>query len=466
MKRKSVLSVCVIPLAFILASVSVIMFLQSCTPETPYTGNTVPEYVRKWTTVVYMAADNDLEGAALADLREMLSAAAPLKQAGFTFLALLDRSAGYDTAAGNWSDTRLFEIGPGDFAADDFSDIRLECKNLGLADDRETELNMAAPETLNAILSYAMKQFPAEHYALILWGHGSGWRGYSIDEESNAVMSLPQLHAALTHLESPLSVIAFDCCYGAMLETAYELRDDADFLIATERDEPAAGWNYSFFLENLATSADSCTGETGAETYARLAVEAFGKQYADEQNASITAIALKEMADAVTAFEKFSAACAACLTTRSAALFFTTEILGGTKTFLTGEYPAYSFVDAGSLAECFLAKGIPSVSPSLLETAYSAAEALLKTLSKATVAGFAGGAVSECSMNPQSMIAVYLATIRAGGVVEADYPQLYVRGSGVGGQCMFVRDSMGWVPQHAVIESTSLLDHLYRMPLP
>ncbi len=466
MRKNCIVSACLIPLIIAMSCIAAAMFFQSCTPASSYTGNIVPEYERKWTTVVYMAADNDLEGAALSDLREMLSASDALEKAGFTFLVLLDRSSEYDTSAGNWSDTRLFKIGPGDFSSDDFSAIRLECKSLGLSDDMETELDMAAPETLNDVLSFAMKQYPAERYALILWGHGCGWRGYSIDEESNAVMSLPQLHSALARLDQPLSVIAFDSCYGAMIETAYELRDDADFLVATERDEPAAGWNYSLFLDRLARFGDSCTGDSGAETYVRLAVDAFGEQYAEEADVSITAIRLKEMARVSSAFEDFSAACAACLTTRSAAVYFSSEILSGVKTFLTGEYPAYSFLDVASLAECFLSKSIPGADAVLLEAASHAAESLNQALSRATLFSFSGGASVPGNVSPQPMIAVYLATVRAGGVVEADYPQLYVRGSGVGGQCMFVRDSTGWVPQHTVSQSTSLLDHLYRMPLP
>ena len=60
----------------------------------------------KLTLVVYMAADNDLETHAIANLKDM-------EHADFNdinVLVLLDRAEGFDETNGNWTDTRLFEI--------------------------------------------------------------------------------------------------------------------------------------------------------------------------------------------------------------------------------------------------------------------------------------------------------------------------------------------------------------------
>lgn len=436
-----------------------------------------PEYERKWTTVVYMAADNDLEGAALSDFREMVAAADGLERAGHTVLVLMDRAPGYDASAGNWNDTRLFKIAPlqedmddAYMYADDFSDMQLECRNLGLVAGRQTELNMAAPETLKRLLGFAQSSYPADNYALILWGHGCGWRGYSVDETDNGVMLLPQLHEACSGLSTPLSVIAFDCCYGAMLETAYELRNDAEVLVATERDEPSAGWNYSLFLQKLVQSgsgeeADASSSGTAAEEYARSAVCAFSEQYPDDAGVSITAVSLGKAEELFVDFDDFAEQCASCITTRSASVFFSTQVLPSVTSFLTGEYPAWSFIDIESLVDSFLDKGIPSADPALVEAAFEAGRKLKETLAASTVVSFEGsGTHGQLSEKP--LLAVYFSTLSAGGVVDADYPQLYTRGSGVGGQSAFVRNSTGWVPQRVTSQSTSLLDRLFRMPLP
>lgn len=429
----------------------------------------IPEsgYERHWTTVVYMAADNDLEGSAIADVREML-AAGGLEAAGHTVLVLIDRAVGYDASAFNWTDTRLFRIEPADSPAaiNDFSFLQIDCGPLGLTAGTETELNMAASGTLRKLLLFAQSEYPADDYALVVWGHGSGWHGYVVDEEAGDSMSLPELHDAVTGLDKSLSVIAFDCCYGSMLETAYELRDDADMLVASERTEPSGGWNYTFFFEQLAQWDFMDADTSAAEGYARCAVNAFARQYADEGGVSVTAVKLSEAESVFSAFDSFAASCAACLQTREAAAFFSSQIVSDSAVFLSGEYPAYAFVDIESLADSFLERNLPSCNPALMQAASQTAVSLKEALAVSTVVSFTGGSGVSAGLSVRPMLAVYLATMRAGGVVDAVYPQLYVRGNGTGGQCSFVRDSAGWVPQYLVSQSTSLLDHLYRMPLP
>lgn len=452
------------------------VFLASCRQEPVLSGGAVvipepepePVYDRHWTTVIYMAADNDLEGNAIEDFREMLVAADGLREAGHTVLVLLDRAEGHDTSAFNWTDTRLFKIEPVEEpdAVNDFSFMQLDCRNLGLRKGTETELDMSSSETLRALLQYAQSEYPSDKYALVMWGHGCGWRGYAVDEDADDIMTLPRLRDAVSGLDQSLSVIAFDCCYGAMLETAYELRDDAEILVAAERDEPAAGWNYTHFFRQLVQWGTAEAGDSAAEGYARCIVNAFARQYADVRNASITVVDLSKAEDVFHAFDGFAADCAACLQDRASSVFFSSQIVSGSVSFLTGEYPAYAFVDIESLADSFLDRRLPSCSAALEEAAVLSAESLKEALAAATVVSFTGGSGLQRGMSENPMLAVYLATMRSGGIVEAEYPLLYVRGNGTGGQSSFVHDSTGWVPQHVVSQSTSLLDRLYRMPLP
>lgn len=449
-----------------LLSSCIVLLLTSCPHEPEYTGSAAGAG-SGWTTVVYMAADNDLEGDALDDFNEMAAAAAVLKDADHTVLVLLDRASGYDASSGDWTDTRLFCIGSGkdDPDGEERQYVQLDCLSLGLTVGTRTELDMSSPQTLERVLSFAQQEFPADNYALVIWGHGSGWRGYAVDEESGSLMSLPKLHEAVSSLEVPLSVIAFDCCYGAMLETAYELRNDAQLLVAPERDEPAAGWNYTYLLQNLTRRTELASG-TQAERYVRCVVDAFSRQYADSRGVSITAVRLNKIDDVFKAFDSFSKACAACLTSRDLSLSFSSEILTQPASFLMGEYPSYRFIDIQGMTDAFLEQGLLSGSTNPDASASAAAVALEQSLQDATLMSFSGGAGISGGLSETPMLAVYLATVREGGVVDAEYPQLYVRGSGVSGQCSFVRDSTGWVPQYVVSQSTSLLDHLYRMPLP
>ncbi|MBQ3671674.1 MAG: hypothetical protein II921_09425 [Treponema sp.] len=72
-------------------------------PEPESSGNA------EWTFIVYMAADNNLESAAISDLNEMEEARSFLS-AGNTILVLLDRASAFDATNGDWSDTRLFRV--------------------------------------------------------------------------------------------------------------------------------------------------------------------------------------------------------------------------------------------------------------------------------------------------------------------------------------------------------------------
>jgi len=153
---------------------------------------------REWTFIVYMAADNDLESAAIADLNE-LEAIRNLDRAPITILVLLDRNPGYDMTNGNWSDTRLFEVksDPAGLNSTIIS-TRLDCPQLGLCKDTETELNTADPLVLSRLIDFAKLAYPAAHYALFVWGHGTGWRGGAGAETK----------------PGPMKAVAFDDTHG------------------------------------------------------------------------------------------------------------------------------------------------------------------------------------------------------------------------------------------------------------
>lgn len=131
----------------------------------------------------------------------------------------------------------------------------------------EEKLNMAESSTLASFLSYSMENYPAERYALILWDHGGGPNeGACYDELfNNTTLSLPELQSALSTVGfssfHKIDWIGFDACLMATVETAYMLENYADILIASQAEEPSAGWNYAFLKglendENAAATAE------------------------------------------------------------------------------------------------------------------------------------------------------------------------------------------------------------------
>ncbi len=177
---------------------------------------------RKWTYVVYMAADNELEGAAMRALNELEGA--DWRGQDVSVLALIDRNPGYDATDGNWSGTRLYEIRYDKAGVNNtiISD-RLDCGILGLSRSSESELDMSSPYVLKGILEYAKDAYEAEQYGLIVWGHGAGWRGIVKDETSGrSAMPVSRLGSAVK--DKGLRIIGFDTGFAGNIEVMYELK--------------------------------------------------------------------------------------------------------------------------------------------------------------------------------------------------------------------------------------------------
>lgn len=241
------------------AGLFICVFLSSC--KNPVTekinAETIKEKSRKLTLFVYMAADNDLESYALQNLKAM-------ERADFkkmSVLVLLDRSEEYDETDGNWTDTRLFEVCHDSSGGSAVVSKRLECASLGLSQQTQTELDMGNPAVLSDFISFGKEKFPAEKYALIIWGHGTGWRfaissdsngegrAVAIDDHSGSYMSVAEIGNAIKN--QGLSVIGFDTCFGGILENVFEIKECADFTVASAGITPSCGWDYKTVLENL-----------------------------------------------------------------------------------------------------------------------------------------------------------------------------------------------------------------------
>ncbi len=151
-----------------------------------------------------------------------------------------------------------------------------------LVDARPPE-NMCVPETLSAFLTDAVRLFPAESYALVLWNHGSGpLLGYGVDERFGGdMLTLAELRSALKNSPfasgQPLDWIGFDACLMGSIETAHAVRPFARYLIASQEVEPGEGWDYRFL-------ADIEDGEDGASIGPRIVqsyMDSYLRMYAD-----------------------------------------------------------------------------------------------------------------------------------------------------------------------------------------
>lgn len=200
----------------------------------------------RWTLMVYMAADNDLERFALEDLAEIERVALP---SSVHVVALVDRSPWYVAGPNDFTDTRVGPVRPD-------GDPRVVGRELVSIGERDT----GDPATLTEFLDWAHATFPAERYGLVVWNHGGGLDGVAWDQSSRGDrLTLPELRTAIERSSiDVLDLLGFDACLMAVSEVASEMRDLARVMVASQDLEPGPGWAYDRFLPALA--ADPAIG--------------------------------------------------------------------------------------------------------------------------------------------------------------------------------------------------------------
>lgn len=283
-------------------SVVVIILFAGCSAGTlidPLDTTVLGGGAGNWLVVLYMSADNDLEAQAIEDLNELEGV--DLSGSGITVLALVDRIAGHDASNGDWTGTRLYEIVHDPDGIDgEINSMPIAAPGLGIdPSGDEVELDMSDPATLDALLSFVRERYAPEHLALVIWGHGSGYRAISFDDTSGGgALFTAELAAAINGHQ--LGVIAFDTCFSASIEVAYQLRNRAGIMIGSQGLIPADGWEYDDLLTRFAGS-----GQTPAD-FGDAVVRSFEYNYASFSSGTISVIDLGSIDAAHLALNEFS----------------------------------------------------------------------------------------------------------------------------------------------------------------
>ena len=251
-----------------------------------------------WTFMVYMDGDCDLEESAIDDLNEM-------EMVGSTgdvnIIALLDRIPGYDDSNDDWTTTKLFKV-----TEDRDSDGVIRSTSVDWS-----ELNMGDPNTLADFAVWGIENYPAEHYALIIWDHGGGWKSVANDETDEDKITMPELDSALFWIVDEagierLDLIGFDTCLMGQLEVANTVAPYADIMVGSEEIEDEDGWNYIPFLNTLSNHPDSTSEELATNI-----TTSFGEYYTDIKEDPIhtlSVIDLSEIPDLISAVDAWAGA--------------------------------------------------------------------------------------------------------------------------------------------------------------
>jgi len=413
----------------------------------------------QWTFIIYMAADNDLESAAIADFNEL--EAVNLEGAPINILVLLDRSPHYDMTNGNWSDTRLFEVKTdSDGLTAAIKSTRLNCSELGLDKNTETELNTADPLVLSRLIDFAKRVYPADNYALFIWGHGTGWRGaaqndpfqlplkaVAIDDTQGQYMSLPSFGKAVSG--KGLSVVGFDTCYAAILEAAYQIRNDAVLFVGSEGPIPSTGWDYTAlftdFLQKPILSIANLANSIQTQ---------FSTQYAGISYATISQIELTKVENLFTQFEIFAGTIADAITTAPVRSMVLNQVMQNVESYYFTSFPSDLYIDIFDFSQ-----KINNIRTSI--TANSAVQLSIDNAVDELNNALLEAIPSSWSKNGTiKKIGVHVIPLMNVGVPAVSHESAYIKGSMSLDKSAFVENSSHWVPNF-IPKSDSLLDKLF-----
>ncbi len=202
--------------------------------------------IADWTLYVHMQADNDLSAYASMDLVGEMAKATLSERVNVLVECDMPKHEGTYR-------------------------IKIENNEARILDVLSYEMGQNQEHELVDGMKWVSSNYSAKHYAISLWGHGSGiidpirslTRGILYDFTNNTYLNNQALVGALSKIKSEIlsgkniDVVGMDACLMADLEVGYQIKDSVDYFVASQQTEPAFGWDYSGFLTE--TSKSYCT---------------------------------------------------------------------------------------------------------------------------------------------------------------------------------------------------------------
>jgi hypothetical protein len=304
-----------------------------------------------WTVMVYLAGDNNLDGAGVADLREM-------KKVGSS--AFVNVIAQFDRAGSRGTSKRFYLRKGTELPKDAVQDLG--------------ETDTGDPKVLCDFFRWGVKHYPARHYLLVIWNHGSGWddsnlyanhgdyfsgdpppivrkgvvmnaegsvarvqprkarpvamaqarsavrrahralfastvdtmvrsRAIAFDDQAKDFLDNMEIKRALGEMKKllgrPLDLIGFDACLMAMLEVNYQIMATARYAVGSEEEEPGNGWPYDRILKALAKKPAMAPDEL-----ARTVVAQYAASYGAGDGVTLAAVDLGQSDSLAAVVEK------------------------------------------------------------------------------------------------------------------------------------------------------------------
>ncbi|MBB3594937.1 hypothetical protein FHX08_005347 [Rhizobium sp. BK529] len=279
---------------------------------------------RSWTIMIFMNGKNNLERDALNNFHAMASVGSTDEVA---IVAELGRPKNPSSSDGGWSGVYRFLVG---------KDTQPRPKNAVEKVPAGKSSDMGRVDTLTDFVGWSKAKYPADHYMLIVWNHGQGYRlqmsavlsralggtsaarlnnapnavslggfrAVSSDSDTGSILYNSEVQQAIaTHFKNgeKLDVLGFDACLMAMLETAYAFETSTRLMVASEDLEPGDGWQYADWLDKIVANPAMSGEEIG-----KAVVKSYADHYGDSYFTTLSLLDLSHARDAAAALTTFS----------------------------------------------------------------------------------------------------------------------------------------------------------------
>lgn len=212
-----------------------------------------------WTVMVFLNGANDLDEFSDLNVNQMEESMLNPK---VKVVVQWKRISSF-APPGSWTGTRRYLVK---------YDTNPNQINSQMVQDMGAGVDMGRPEALQEFVQWAKTNYPSDRYMLVIWNHGSGWRSrksdtvtraVSFDDETGSSIKIWELPQAIrpTESEPKMDVLAFDASLMQMLETVYECRNVAKYIVGSEESPPGEGYPYHRFLIPLAQNSDMTNAE-------------------------------------------------------------------------------------------------------------------------------------------------------------------------------------------------------------
>ena len=250
----------------------------------------------EWTFLVYLNGNNNLDSFGTMNLKQM-------EQIGST----PDVNVVVQWASLKNTDTKRLFIRKDNSHAEVTSQVVESLSHVDMGDSK----------SLLEFIKWGIKKYPAKHYAIDVWDHGSGWHAknrsklfsvpsfhtseISWDDHTGHSITTKQLAEVLSTASKiighKIELYGSDACLMGMTEIADQMSDSVETYVGSEEVEAAAGWPYHKILGRLVQHPQMNSKELGKVITEEFIGFYTSPEGSDQGSATFSAFDLNKMSD-------------------------------------------------------------------------------------------------------------------------------------------------------------------------